>query len=337
MTEIRGLMPHEWPLADRHAWAEARRPGGRLSRGGRASHLKPVTRTDLERRYGLYLGFLVRTGRMTPNTRAGVLITPENVASYIADLEVRVSSVTVHGSITKLRRMRELLDARWNSGWIREIEQDLAWEMRPTSKLHRIIDSDRIVEAGLALMQQAEHGNQMTPRRRSLLYRNGLMIALLALCPVRLKNFAALKVGFTFRMTEDRWLISLPGSDTKSGRSDKRVVPIFLCPAIDKYIAEYRLPTSSSPALWTDRAGAPLGYCGTERAVTEATRSALGIAVSPHLFRSCAASTAYRHAGRTPGLAAALLQHTDPRVTELHYNRARSASFAMEYGRIIEE
>jgi hypothetical protein len=40
--------------------------------------------------------------------------------------------------------------------------------------------------------------------------RNGLMIAILALCPIRLKNFAALELGRTFldingdpRVTED--------------------------------------------------------------------------------------------------------------------------------------
>lgn len=38
-----------------------------------------------------------------------------------------------------------------------------------------------------------------------------------------------------------------------------------------------------------------------------------------------------------PGLAAALLQQTDPRVTERHYNRARSARFTVEFGGLIEK
>jgi integrase len=338
MTSLRGLKPHEWPAADQQAWAEACRPGGRLTRGGRAAHLKPVTRLDLARRYGLFLEFLVRTVRMTPETSASVLITPENVTHYIADLTSRVSSVSVHGNIAKLRRMGELLDLHWDSVWLRDIEQELAWEMRPAPKFDRIVDSDRIVEAGQRLMQKAEDNSQVAPHRRAMLYRNGLMIALLALCSIRLKNFAALEIGTTLRTVDDRWLIMLAAADTKTGRADERLIPEDLGAAIARYLSGYRMPKRSNETmLWIGRTGDPLGYSGVERSITETARSELGIPINPHLFRDCAASTVYRHAGDTPGLAAALLQHTDPRVTERHYNRALSASFALAFGRMVEE
>jgi hypothetical protein len=60
---------------------------------------------------------------------------------------------------------------------------------------------------------------------RALLARNGLMIALLALCPIRLRNFAALELGHSFVCIEDTWWIVL--SDTKPGRPDERPVPHF--------------------------------------------------------------------------------------------------------------
>jgi hypothetical protein len=41
------------------------------------------------------------------------------------------------------------------------------------------------------------------------------------------------------------------------------------------------------------------------------------------------------YGGNTPHLASALLNHTDPRVTEEHYNRASAMSAAVAYGRII--
>ena len=49
---IRSLPLAEWPQADRAAWLRAMVAGQRLRRGGLASHLAPVTRTDLERHYG---------------------------------------------------------------------------------------------------------------------------------------------------------------------------------------------------------------------------------------------------------------------------------------------
>jgi integrase/recombinase XerD len=314
------------------AWAEACRPGGRLNRGGRAAHLKPVTRLDLARRYGLFLDFLVRTGRMTPQASASRLINLENVTSFIADLKSRVSSVSVHGAIAKLRRMGELLDPHWDSVWLRDIEQELAWEMRPTPKF------DRFVEAGQRLMQKAEDSSQLAPHRRAMLFRNGLMLALLAVCPIRLRNLAALEIGTTLRKVDDRWLIALPTAETKTGRADERLAPQNLCAALERYLAVYRMPKRSDETmLCIGRTGDPLGYSGVERTITETARSELGIAVNPLLFRDCAASTAYRHAGQTPGLAAALLNHTDPRVTERHYNRAKSASFAVEFGKMIQE
>jgi integrase len=62
---------------------------------------------------------------------------------------------------------------------------------------------------------------------------------------------------------------------------------------------------------------------------------AVGVDVSPHLFRTAAASTAAAYGANTPHLASVLLNHTDPRVTEEHYNRASTVSAAAVYARII--
>jgi integrase len=70
--------------------------------------------------------------------------------------------------------------------------------------------------------------------------------------------------------------------------------------------------------------------------ISKITLETLGVDVSPHLFRTAAASTAAAYGGNTPHLASALLNHTDPRVTEEeHYNRASTVSAAAAYARII--
>jgi integrase len=69
--------------------------------------------------------------------------------------------------------------------------------------------------------------------------------------------------------------------------------------------------------------------------ISKITLETLGVDVSPHLFRTAAASTAAAYGGNTPHLASALLNHTDPRVTEEHYNRASTMSAAAAYARII--
>jgi integrase len=69
--------------------------------------------------------------------------------------------------------------------------------------------------------------------------------------------------------------------------------------------------------------------------VSKLTLETLGIDVSPHLFRTAAASTAAAYGGSTPHLASAILNHTDPRITEEHYNRASSVSATKIYAEII--
>jgi len=260
----RSLQVNEWPDADRRAWEDACRPRSRLKPGGGASYLAEVSRNDFASRYGAFLGFLQRTGRLDRSAAAAAQVTLSNVEAYIADLKDRVRSVTVWNCIYKLRRAAELLAPTIDFSWLAEIEKDLALVMEPRSKFDRLVLTERLVEAGLTLVAEAQafaHGD--SARARGV--RNGLMIALLALCAIRLKNFAALEVGQTFKEIHGRWWIALPGISTKSRRPDERPVPAWLNRYIDAYLGQARpearlsLPGLSGPPgrrrVMSDRPG----------------------------------------------------------------------------------
>src|SRR5262249_52211361 len=132
--------------ADRHAWEEACRPGSRLRPGGVASHLAQVSRDDFARRYGAFLGFLQRTGRLEQDAAAATEVTLPNVEAYIADLKARVRSVTVYNCIHQLRRAAQLLAPTFDFSWIAEIEKDLALVMEPRSIFGRLVLTGRLVE-----------------------------------------------------------------------------------------------------------------------------------------------------------------------------------------------
>ena len=102
--KVRSLPIELWPKADRDAWVAACQPARRLKRGGSAAHLKPITRDDLARRYGYFLDFLNRRNLLQIDATAAAGVTPGNVDAYIAELKARVGSVTVYGSVYKLRR-----------------------------------------------------------------------------------------------------------------------------------------------------------------------------------------------------------------------------------------
>ena len=64
-------------------------------------------------------------------------MTADNVGAYIAELKERVSSVTVHGSISKLRRTAQLVAPDRDFTWLTDIEKGpctrhaAALEIRP--------------------------------------------------------------------------------------------------------------------------------------------------------------------------------------------------------------
>jgi integrase len=334
----RSLPVHEWPDADRRAWEDACRPGARLKPGGSASYLAPVSREDFARRYGAFLGFLQRSGRLERDAGAATQVILPNVEAYIADLTARVRSVTVWNCVYKLRRASQLLAPTVDFSWLAEIEKDLALVMEPRSKFDRLVFTPRLVEAGLTLVVEAESfAKDDLARARGV--RNGLMIALLAHRPIRLKNFAALQIGQTFKQVQGRWWITLPRISTKSRRADERPVPAFLNRCIDAYLKESRpvlLGSGPTNALWiSSTTGRPMTTKNLGILISRITLEALGVDVSPHLFRTAAASTAAAYGGKTPHLASAVLHHTDPRVTEQHYNRASSVSASKIYAEIL--
>ena len=166
-------------------------------------------------------GFLQRNGRLQPDVAAAAQVTRPNVNAYIVDLTARVRSVTVYNCIYMLRRAAELLAPTADFSWLAEIENDLALVMEPRPKFDRMVSTDRLLEAGLALVMEAQDfAKNDLARARGI--RNGLMIALLALCPIRLKSFAALEIGATFKHFHGRWWITLPRNITKSRRPDER-------------------------------------------------------------------------------------------------------------------
>jgi site-specific recombinase XerD len=340
-AERRTLKVHEWPAADRLAWEAACKPSHRLTKGGSASHLAPVSQEDVARRYGLFLGFLRLNGSLNPDAGAAAHVTPANVEAYTVDLAVRVTSVTAWNCIYKLRRAAQLIAPDKDFSWLREIEKDLAFVMEPKSKLGRFVAPERSLQAGLALHEEAKtFADADFKRARGI--RNGLMLALLTLCPSRRKNFATLEIGKTFKQVRGTWWIIIPASKTKSKqRPEERPVATWLNPYIELYLTEARPillggAEQETQMLWiSSKTHKPMTVRKLGSLISQLTKETLGIPISPHLFRTAAATTLAEAKSDMPHLASALLGHAHPPTTEEHYNRASSLNVATAYAEII--
>jgi hypothetical protein len=92
----------------------------------------------------------------------------------------------------------------------------------------------------------------------------------------------------------------------------------------------------ASNALWlSSNNGRPLTICGVEDVISKTTLAAVGIKVSPHLFRTAGVSTVAVYAGNNPHLGSALLHQRDPSIREKHYNRASSLGATQRYGALV--
>jgi integrase len=320
----------------------ARQPAERLKRGGAASHMKEVTRRDLVRRYGYFLDHVERTEGLDPHGVAASYVTPNRVDRFVKELQARVSSVTVYGSIYKLRRMAQLLDHSRDFNWLIEIENDLEFLMWPKSKFDRLVYTNILADAGIKLMTEADALTDRSALARARQYRNGLMISLLAFHLIRLKNFAALEIGRTFKQINGTWWIVLPASETKEKRADERPVDPCLLRWVERYLRIHRpilARTELAPtALWlSSNDGRAMTCNAVERVIKKTTLKLIGVDVSPHLFRAAGASTVAVYAGDNPYLGSALLHHTDSAVTQKYDNRATSLGAAQAYAALITE
>jgi integrase len=307
-----------------------------------AGHLKPVTRDDHARHYGCFLDFLDRHGLLRSDGEAAANVTTDNIYAYLTELKDRVRSTTVHGSICKVRRAAQYMAPGCNLTWLAEIGKDLALVRRPRSKFHRMVMTEVLVEAGLTLIHEAEVSPTLSEIARARQVRNGLMVALLALCPIRRKNFAGLEIGRSFQKVRGKWWILLSASETKENRPDERPVDELLTPVIDRYLDQHRrvLARTNNPpsALWLSSSnGMPMTGGNVRGVISATTLATVGVDVSPHLFRTSAASTAAILGGKNPHLGSALLHHIDSRVTNEHYNRAGSLSAADSFRQIVRQ
>lgn len=70
--------------------------------------------------------------------------------------------------------------------------------------------------------------------------------------------------------------------------------------------------------------------------ITQTALETLGIAISPHLFRTADATTAADAQSEMPYFATALLGHALPRIADEHYKRNSSLNAQKDYAQLVQ-
>ena len=116
-------------------------------------------------------------------------------------------------------------------GWIKNIYLKIK-RTAPIvrQKRHRIQSSKLLCQLGVDLMNESEQRDGLSPLEQAQQYRDGLIIALLAIRPLRTKNFVALALGETLVERSGRLWISFGPEATKSRAPIEHPFPEPLLP-----------------------------------------------------------------------------------------------------------
>jgi integrase len=310
-----------------------------LDDGGAFADSRPATNKKRLLNYGHWLNYIrLRWPDLLPAKPAS-RICPETLAGWIEILEQTVASYTRLMRASDLMIIARAVDPAADWTFLRRAVRALAGRAEPTAnKEPRIQSSVRLLELGLGLMQEAKGKCATRPARAAVLYRDGLIIALLALRPLRLRNLTALELGRTLQGGPGGWRITIPASETKTYRGFDVEWPSNLGDALETYLSRYRpslLRDARSQALWVGGSGSSLAAHTIGQAIVGRTRAVLGISINPHLFRDCAASTLAVEDPVHVGAAATILGHASSRTTHKHYIQANTLSASRRHFAVI--
>lgn len=339
--------PTDWPDDLQTAWAAACRPGSLLRQTGIAARWSEPTKTIVIRGIGTFLFWLWERGLADPSAAFADLVTPNHVMAYAAARRAQVRDATVRTLLVGLLRGMAVMvpDRDWS--WIRRLIASIpdgraASRQRKQPRLRHTLE---LLELGVQLTQRAETADMGNPLRQAILFRNGTIIALLALRPIRRKNAVALVIGRHITRTADGWRLTLAAAEVKNREAYDQRVPAEVGALLDRYVAAYRpillaagngrARRESAPYLWVTQYGAPPTAAGFAEIVRNETAKAFRKPIPPHFFRDSAMTSWAMDLPKQVRGGKHLLGNRSFAVVESAYNMAGSSDAAGKLQQII--
>jgi integrase/recombinase XerD len=319
-----------WPAGDRIRWESAFITGDRFDENGPGAHLAESTRRVWRESYARFLGF-ISTHRqdlvhLPPNARIDRLV----VADYVAWRRKSCGDVTVAIDLDHLRGALKLICPGVDWSWLLTITKRIAAAAPRRHPKYHLVTSDRLYALGLELMDSAltdANAAKQISKAHAFQYRDGLIIALRALIPMRSRTVVAMRIGSHLVKTGELWGLDIPATDTKNKRPLDYPIPGELSVRIDLYLERFRSRISGAErhtGVWASNQGRPMCAVAIYDAVRWRTKKAFGFAVNLHRFRHAAASFwSIRDPANVLG-AKDLLGHASLSITEKHYIMAQS-------------
>jgi integrase/recombinase XerD len=320
----------QWPAEDQRRWHLACEPVTLFDEeGGELAGKRPISIRKYAKGYGRWLTFLAHHDPAALELTPGERITTPRVKAYEAHLRA-----AGNGTSTRINRLEELavagrvMDPAFSDRYIRRAVSVIRSQSRPVRSKAHLRTSEALVELGFDLIKSATDPQN---RKHALAFRDGLIIAFLALHPVRRRNLADFKLGRNLIQQPTGFLIVFDGDETKSGAPHEARLADVLVEPMSAYLSVWRQMLAArtgrwkddlKDAVWVSQDGSPLREEGLSGRIELRTRDAFGKAINPHLFRDAAATTVAIVDPEHVRVAAPVLGHRSFSTTERHYIQA---------------
>jgi len=342
-----------WPAAYREAWHAVWRDDELFGAARVALSWRQSTVNKTRKGFAVWISWiLVRLPRLLGASPA-CPVTRQNVVAYIGELQSFCAPYTVFCRVQELYDAIRIIEPNQDWSWLSCAVRKLRSRAKPVrEKLSRLKPADVIERLGLELMHRADNEPDLSPFSRALMFRDGLAIAFLIRRPLRLRNFARIRIGI--HLVGDPVRIAFPGKEMKSRRPFEAAFPPNLRQFLQRYLQVYRphllsmapsrtktarttiAKVSPETALWISREGRPIDDGAFSKSISRRTRIAFKRNLTPHLFRDASVTTLVRDAPSSALLTKTILGHANIDITNNYYNQAQMIESSRRYADVVE-
>ena len=216
------------------------------------------------------------------------------MSAYADYLRQTYSERSIAIELHHLRLGLKLIFPGLDLRWLLTATKRIALQAPPKPQRNHLVTSERLYRLGLDLMDKADEEVKNTgavSKRCAFQYRDGLIILLLSLIPLRRRTLTALRVGKHLIRSGSLWALDIPAEDTKTAQPMEFVLCETLSSRIDLYLNKFRprIPNAENhDGLWVSNKGNPMDDGTIYDVVQRRTRKALGFGVNLHRFRHAA-------------------------------------------------
>jgi integrase len=310
-------------------WKARTGPSGILGDDGPAANWRRATIELNWRVYLLWLGWLLACDLFKAQDQTALRFSPDHVIAFIEDMRRRGNgAATILLRVLALERVMAVLAPDSDRRFLRTIIRNLPEARTAAAKRARLQETAVLVDLGIGLMRSVDGGTRLT-RQIITAYRDGLMIALLALRPFRRGNFSAMELNKNLIKRGDAWWLCYDEDETKNGAVIEVPFPLELVPWLEKYLAIYRPLLAANRyvgnRLWLSYWYTAMDDTSVYGQIVARTEKAFGSAVNPHLFRHCLATSLAIDNPEIAGIAHLMLGN-DIATCQREYNLAQTHS-----------